>query len=214
MSDHRETRPQPARTWRAAAGAVALAAATAAGTTVLAGCGGTATPKGAQAARVAKQASPAAAATRDSAVATIAKLLQIGIGQAERKNWSAARTTFGDVLAIAPDDVYALYNLGLVDQSLGATAAADGYYDRAIADDATYTPALYNLAISLESSDPGKALALYQKIVSINPQASTAYLRMAFVYAEQGDRQQAASARAKAIAIDPSLGTYALPAAK
>ena len=118
------------------------------------------------------------------------------------------------MLAIVPRDVFALYNLGLVDQSVGDTAGAAYYYNQAIADDPTYTPALYNLAITLESSDQGKALDLYQKIVSINPKASTAYLRMAFVYAEQGDVQQATAARAKAIAIDPGLAKYPLPAKK
>lgn len=214
MNDRKETSGRPARTCRAVAGAAAFAAATVAVTTVLAGCGGTATAKGGQAAHVAKGASPSAGATKNAAGGIVGALLQAGIRQAEQQNWSAAATTFSDVLAIVPRDVFALYNLGLVDQSVGDTAGAGYYYDQAIADDATYTPALYNLAITLESSDQGKALALYQKIVSIDPKASTAYLRMAFVYAEQGNVQQAKAARAKAIAIDPSLSTYSLPAKK
>ena len=51
------------------------------------------------------------------------------------------------------------------------------------------------------------------QIVAINPKASTAYLRMAFVYAKQGQAAQAAAARSKAIALDPSLAKYPLPAA-
>lgn len=192
--------------------AAALAAAVALG-----GCGSAAGAAGGSAKAHATRdsangvASPTVGATRNEAVTNVAELLQIGIGQAEQKDWSAAETTFGDVLAIVPKDVYALYNLGLIDQSIGNTSGADSYYDQAIADDATYTPALYNLAITLETSDPGQALSLYQKIVSINPRASTAYLRMAFVYAKQGDVQQAKAAQAKAIAIDPSLGKYPLP---
>lgn len=199
------------RGWRAA---VALAAAAAAG-----GCssgagssGGAATGNAARG--VATGTAASASATKNAAGSVVATLLQAGIRQAEQKNWAAADTTFSDVLAIVPRDVFALYNLGLVDQSVGDTAGAAYYYDQAIADDATYTPALYNLAITLEGSNQGKALNLYQKIVSINPKASTAYLRMAFVYAEQGNLQQARAARAKAIGIDPSLARYPLPAKK
>jgi tetratricopeptide (TPR) repeat protein len=185
--------------------AVALAAAVALG-----GCS-----SGAGSARdVANATASSASAARNTPGDIVAALLQVGIRQAEQKSWSAADTTFSDVLAIVPRDVYALYNLGLVDQSVGDPAGAAYYYNQAVAYDGTYTPALYNLAITLESTDQAKALSLYQKIVSINPRASTAYLRMAFVYATQGDLQQATAARAKAIALDPGLAKYQLPAKK
>ena len=186
--------------------AVALTAAVA--------LGGCSSGAGSARGHAALDAANGTGATRNAAGSVVGALLQAGIRQAEQKNWSAADTTFSDVLAIVPRDVFALYNLGLIDQSVGDAAGAAYYYNQAIADDATYTPALYNLAITLESSGPGRALALYQKIVAINPKASTAYLRMAFVYAEQGDVQQATAARAKAIAIDPGLARYPLPAKK
>jgi Tfp pilus assembly protein PilF len=141
-----------------------------------------------------------------------ATLLQAGISQAQQSQWAAAVTTFSDVLALSPRNVYALYNLGLIDQSNGNIPGAGDYYYQAIAIDPSYTPAMYNLAITLEDSDPAQALDLYHKIVAINPQASTAYLRMAFVYAQQGEAQHAKAAQAKAAAIDPALGKYALPA--
>jgi Tfp pilus assembly protein PilF len=72
---------------------------------------------------------------------------------------------------------------------------------------------MYNKAIILEATDLDGALALYKQIVAINPKASTAYLRMAFVYAKQGQATQAEAARSKAIALDPSLAQYPLPAA-
>jgi Tfp pilus assembly protein PilF len=148
------------------------------------------------------------------AASTVAELLQVGIGQAEQRDWSGADTTFGDVLAVSPDNVYALYNLGLVAQTTGDDSAADSYYDKAIKANGHYTPAMYNLAITLEDSRPAEAISLYKKIVAINPKASTAYLRMAFVYATEGDSAQAKSAQAEAITIDPALGKYSLPAAR
>ena len=71
---------------------------------------------------------------------------------------------------------------------------------------------MYNKAIILEATNLDAALALYKQIVAINPKASTAYLRMAFVYAKQGQDAKADQARAKAIALDASLSKYPLPA--
>ena len=87
---------------------------------------------------------------------------------------------------VSPKNVLALYNLGVIDQKENKTSVALAYYDRALTSDSTYTPAMYNKAIILEATDLNAALALYKQIVAINPKASTAYLRMAFVYARQG----------------------------
>jgi Tfp pilus assembly protein PilF len=190
---------------------VALAA-----TVVLAGCGifdnhGSTPSVQAAAAGAASTAASSGAGLRTAAT-TIASLLQVGIGQAQQQNWTAATTTFNDVLALSPGNVYALYNLGLVAQTTGDNASADNYYRQAIKSNATYTPAMYNLAITLEKSQAAQAIDLYKQIVVINPKASTAYLRLAFVYAQQGQEQAAKAAQAQAIAIDPTLGKYPLPA--
>lgn len=155
--------------------------------------------------------SPPTSAAHASAGA-IQALLQEGVDQASANQVKMAITTFNDVLLLSPKNTYALYNLGLIEQMQKNTSAAIGYYKRAIASDPTYTPAMYNEAILLEKINLDSALALYQKIVKINPKASTAWLRMAFVYAEQGNTSQADTARAKAIALDPSLSKYPLPA--
>jgi tetratricopeptide (TPR) repeat protein len=140
-------------------------------------------------------------------------LLHKGITQAQAKQLGQAVTTFNDVLVLSPKNVLALYNLGVINQMESKTSAALGYYDRALTADSTYTPALFNKAILLEATDLDGALALYKEIVAINPKASTAYLRMAFVLAKQGQATQAEAARSKAIALDPSLAKYPLPAA-
>lgn len=155
--------------------------------------------------------SASASPTAQTAVGVVASLLQAGIAQAGRHQWQAADTTFSDVLGVSPRNVYALYNLGLVDQSTGRTAQAAGYYNQAIAANQDYTPALFNLAIIEEKPQPGTALSLYKRIVAVNPKASTAYLRMAYVYARQGNAVEAKKAQAQAIAIDPALGKYSLP---
>jgi tetratricopeptide (TPR) repeat protein len=75
----------------------------------------------------------------------------------------------------------------------------------------TYTPAMYNKALILEMRDPNQSLALYRRIVELNPRASTAYLRMAIVYTRQNRTAKAQQARARAIALDPTLANYRMP---
>jgi tetratricopeptide (TPR) repeat protein len=154
--------------------------------------------------------SAGAAATNNSAAVTT--LLKQGLSQAEAKQLDQAQTTFQNVLVLDPKNVYALYNLGVIDQTDNNNAGALDYYDKALSSDGTYTPAMYNKAIILEATDLAAALALYKQIVVINPKASTAYLRMAFVYAKQGQAIKAKEARAKAVALNASLSKYPLPA--
>jgi tetratricopeptide (TPR) repeat protein len=156
-----------------------------------------------------KQPTSTTATSNSSAVQA---LLQEGISQAQAKMLGQAATTFKNVLLLNPKNVYALYNLGVIDQTQNNTAGALSYYNQALSADSTYTPAMYNKAIILEATNLDAALALYEKIVVINPKASTAYLRMAFVYAKQGQTAKAEQARAKAIALDASLSKYPLPA--
>jgi Tfp pilus assembly protein PilF len=148
-----------------------------------------------------------------SSAAAVQVLLKQGINQAQAKMYDQAVTTFNNVLAIDPNNVYALYNLGVINQTQNNTTAALDYYSRAVTADSTYTPAMYNKAIILESTDLNAALTLYKQIVAINPKASTAWLRMAFIYAKQGQPALANAARAKAVSLDPTLAKYPLPAA-
>src|SRR5579862_8499733 len=138
-------------------------------------------------------------------------LLTTGGMQVSRKDWSSATATFQDVLAISPGNVYANYDLGVVAQNTGNSAGAISYYNKALAENRAYTPAMYNEAILLESSQPRQAISLYQKIVTINTKAATAYLRMAFLQAEQGDLTDAKANDAKAVSLNSALGKYALP---
>ena|SRR5579863_1622293 len=139
-------------------------------------------------------------------------LLRSGLAQADKNNWSAAKTNFQNVLAISPRNVYANYDLGVIAQNTGNSSQAFTYYDNALAVNANYTPAMYNEAILLETSEPEQAIAMYQKIVSIDPHASTAYLRMALVQADLGDIAAAKANDAKAVSIDPAFSKYKLPA--
>jgi Tfp pilus assembly protein PilF len=161
------------------------------------------------AARKDSTATTTAAAGNDTSAINI--LVEEGISQANAHMLTQATTTFKDVLLLNPNDVYALYNLGVIDQTQGNSRGALSYYNQALSADNTFTPAMYNKAIILEATDLNAALVLYKQIVAINPKASTAYLQMAIIYAKQGQDVKAADARAKAMALDASLARISLP---
>jgi tetratricopeptide (TPR) repeat protein len=139
-------------------------------------------------------------------------LLQAGLTQMGKKNWSAATTSFQHVLAISPGNLYANYDLGVIAQDTGHSAAAISYYNKALAANAAYTSALYNEAILLETSHPQQAIVMYQKVVKVDPKAATAYLRLALLQDEAGDSTDAKANDAKAVSLDRALSKYKLPA--
>jgi tetratricopeptide (TPR) repeat protein len=142
----------------------------------------------------------------------VGSLLQSGLTEAKQKNWPAATTSFKKALAISPSYYYADYDLGWIAQSKGDSSEALSYYNKCLATNAVYTPAMYNEAILLETSDPQQAIGVYQKIVRINPRAATAYLRLALVQAGQGEMTDAKANDAKAVSIDHTLSKFKLPA--
>ena len=152
--------------------------------------------------------------TGQHAMPRAASLIQAGITQFGQQDWAGATAAFHKVLAIEPGNVYANYDLGVIAQRTGNPGQAVSYYNKALAGNATYTPAMFNEAILLERSQPRRAIAMYQKIVNINPKASTAYLRMALVQAKRGDLTGAMANDAKAVSIDPALAKYSLRTAK
>jgi Tfp pilus assembly protein PilF len=172
----------------------------------------TATPPSPTAAPTTTSPAGTGGANSSTGSSQVTSLFKTGLTQMAKKNWSAATTSFQNVLAISPGDVYANYDLGVIAQSTGHPAEAISYYNKALAVNAAYQPAMYNEAILLESSHPQQAIALYENVVKIDPKAATAYLRLAVVQAEQGDSTAAKANDAKAVSIDPAFSKYKLPA--
>jgi Flp pilus assembly protein TadD len=139
------------------------------------------------------------------------KLLNIGIAQAQSKQYQQAATTFHDVLLLDPGSKYAWYDLGVIAQDHSQTVAAITDYAKAISIDPRFTPAMYNQAILLERAHPRVALAMYQRITMINPRASTAFMHEGWVYDRLGETGRAAESHARAIALDPRLASVPTP---
>ncbi|MGL5819152.1 MAG: tetratricopeptide repeat protein [Phycicoccus sp.] len=151
--------------------------------------------------------SASASRSADPAGTQVATLLQDGIEFAQNNQLDQASTTFTNVLTLDPDNKFALYNLGLLAQTRKDTRGALTFYDRALAADPGYQPALYNKAIVLEATDIDQSIALYERITAADAKASTAWFRLSVSYAAQGDEAKAKEARDKALALDPGLAS-------
>lgn len=132
-------------------------------------------------------------------------LLAQGIQQGTGGDLNAAEATFRRVTTIDRSNKYAWFNLGVIAQQRGDGAQAIKDYDSALAIDARFTSALYNKAIVVEATNADDAMQLYRTIISIDPMASTAFLRLGMLHDKKDDRSGALGNFRSAIAIDPSL---------
>lgn len=132
-------------------------------------------------------------------------LLNLGIQQGTAGNLDSAKATFQRVVSFDKNNKYAWFNLGVMAQSKGATDEANKDYDTAIAADPNFTSALYNKAILMESSNVDGAVALYQKILTLNAKASTTFLRLGLLLDKKGDHAGALANFHSAIALDGTL---------
>ncbi|MEU7775539.1 tetratricopeptide repeat protein [Micromonospora taraxaci] len=142
---------------------------------------------------------------------TPAELLKLGVEQGQAGNFDAAKATFEKVVAAEADNKFAWFNLGYIAQSRNQADEAVGNYDKALAADANYRPALYNKAIALEGKAPTTSMEIYRKVVSIDDKSSTAYLRLGLLLSQSGDDAAARDAFKAAIRLDKGL-TSAVPA--
>jgi tetratricopeptide (TPR) repeat protein len=138
----------------------------------------------------------------DLAAAALAKGLQAH----KAGNLAEAATDYREVLVHDPNNKYAYYNLGLIDQTNGSLASADSNYSLAISIDPEYVPALYNLAIvKTAEDDVAAAIDLYRTAVEVQPDYASAHLNLGFALIQNVDRKEGKAELAKAVKLDPSL---------
>ena len=115
------------------------------------------------------------------------------------------------MLAIDPENLYALYNLAVISDGVGDDDVALDYYDRALAAQPDYVPALYNKAIILETGDLDQSIALYRQVIEIDDQMAAAFMRLGFALAHQGKPDEAAKFLQEGIALDPAMTEIQAP---
>ncbi len=146
-------------------------------------------------------------ASHPSSSASEATLLNQGVSQGLAGKYDAASAIFQQIVSADPDNKLAWFDLGYLCQVRGDRGTATTDYDRALAIDPNYTPAMYNKAILLESSNVDDAIDLYRKILTIDSKASTTHIRLGMLLDQKGDTADARDQFNQAVAIDANLSS-------
>jgi len=144
-----------------------------------------------------------------SATATASQNLSAGIAAQRAGNYGTATTDYSKVLNAEPKNVYALYDLGDVEQFQHQDAAAATHYQEALAVNPKFENALYNLAIIDSKSKPQQAKVLYLEIVALYPRDAVARLNLGRVLLTLGEKKAAATQINLAVNLEPSLRSQA-----
>lgn len=117
-----------------------------------------------------------------------------------------ATAAYRAVLAHDPNNKYAFYNLGVIDQFAGRATAAESNYRLALSIDPDYAPAAYNLAIiRTAAGSTDEAIDLYKRAVGSQPGWAAAHWNLGLMLRAAGQSQAAEAELARAQQLDPTL---------
>ncbi|MDP9233912.1 MAG: tetratricopeptide repeat protein [Actinomycetota bacterium] len=129
-----------------------------------------------------------------------------GLAAHKAGNLAEAAADYHRVLVYDPNNKFAYYDLGLIDQTNGSLASADSNYSLAISIDPKYVPALYNLAIvKTAEGDLNGAVDLYRSAIDVQRSYAAAHLNLGFALIQNGDKREGKAELKRAVALDPSL---------
>ena len=112
------------------------------------------------------------------------------------------------VLVLDPQNQYAYYNLGLIDQTRGKVDEAASEYEQALSIDPGFTPATFNLAIiRADQGAVDEAIRLYRDVIAIDDTDARAHLNLGFLLLGSGQRKEGQKELARAVELDPSLAS-------
>jgi tetratricopeptide (TPR) repeat protein len=142
-----------------------------------------------------------------------AGLVDQGIQAMRRGENDAAEAKFEAAIAKSPSDADADYDLGvLYQQHLHDQVLAAQYFSDALRIDASYTPALYDLALTETPSNPTEAIALYNKLVILSPNSADVLWNLGLLLvAQDSSSSQGHADLQKALSLDPRLAAHTPP---
>jgi len=117
-----------------------------------------------------------------------------------------ALAAYQEILLNEPANQYALYNIGLINQTRGDNEVAIEYYDRALAADSTLTVAAYNRALALR--DVGRldeSAEAFEALLLIDGENVGVLYNFGNLLISQGDVVRGTELVNRAIELDPSL---------
>ena len=144
--------------------------------------------------------------------------LSAGLRAQAQGRTAEAAADYKNVLAHDARNKFAYYDLGLIQQNSGQSAAAEQNYRACLQVDPNFAPALYNLAILRTGPSPLEAEQLYRHAISVQPNNAPAHLNLGFLLRSLGRADEGNTELRTAVALDASLaqriapGTLATPA--
>jgi tetratricopeptide (TPR) repeat protein len=152
-----------------------------------------------------------AACDDPSASQSAGQSLTAGIAAQRAGDFGTATTDYEKALNVEPKNVYALYDLGDVEQYQHQYSAAAEHYQEALAVNPHYEYALYNLAILDSRSDPAAAKALYLEVIQLYPHDAVAHFNLGKVELRLHEHEAGDREINLAIKIEPGLKKQAPP---
>lgn len=135
-------------------------------------------------------------------------LLAKGLQAHQEQKLDDATKIYTRVLELDPDNKFAHYNLGLVDQTRGRPSKAEEHYRAAIDLDATFAAALYNLGVlRAQAGATGEADALYRRAIASMPTFAEPYLNLGLLLRDQGKVDEANGFLRKAVELNGSFSS-------
>jgi tetratricopeptide (TPR) repeat protein len=133
------------------------------------------------------------------------EILQQGLQAQAAGDFDFAVDAYLQVIQLDPQNKFAYYNLGVIEQVRGELPAAEGHYRTTLGLDPDFVPALFNLAILRTETSPDEAVTLYEHLIQVDPSHAAAHLNLGFLLIEQGHERRGQKELEEAVRLDPSL---------
>jgi tetratricopeptide (TPR) repeat protein len=137
------------------------------------------------------------------------EVLQQGLRAHANGDLEAAEEAYLLVIQLDPQNKFAYYNLGVINQSRDEADLAVRNYRTTLRIDPDFVPALFNLAIlRTESGAAAEAEGLYEHIIEVDPShelVAATHLNLGFLLIEQGRERRGRRELEEAVRLDPSL---------
>jgi tetratricopeptide (TPR) repeat protein len=117
-----------------------------------------------------------------------------------------ALVIYQELLLTEPNNQYAAYNIGLINQTRGNNEVAIDFYDRALASDGSFSSAGYNRALSLR--DVGRiddSLAQFEVLMFQDGDNASMLYNYGNLLIAQGQVEQGVELVNRAIELNPAL---------
>jgi protein O-GlcNAc transferase len=131
-------------------------------------------------------------------------LLLLGDAEDARHDWPGAEAAYRGALAADPNVPRGHYSLGLLLYKQRRYSEAARAFDRELAADADYPPALqYRAELELDRGDTAAALPLLERLTSVAPGHAEGWRALGRARIDQGRPAEAAAALRRSIELSP-----------